>query len=93
MKLLIITSLILSPHLALAASTIKPTENDRASTLIKHNDLKLSAINRDSTNRDKTQYNHCKYNLNDYRHLKNSEMGCAVSNNRKNSSYNGDICN
>ncbi|CNK45001.1 Uncharacterised protein [Yersinia mollaretii] len=93
MKLLIVTSLILFSHLALAASTIKPTENDRASTLIKYNDLILSAISKDSTNIDKTQYNHCKYNLNDYRHLKNSEMGCAVNNNIKTSSCNGDICN
>lgn len=93
MKRLIIASLILSSHFALATHTIKPTENDRASSLMKENVLTLSKNNIYSTNRSRTQYNHCKYNLNDYRHLKNSEIECAVNNNIKISSCNGDICN
>ncbi|HEN3615171.1 TPA: hypothetical protein U5E43_003992 [Yersinia enterocolitica] len=93
MKLLIIGSLILLSNLAHAGPTISPMDNDRASTLVENNKAIIKANNGCKNNKSKNQYKSCKYNINDYRTVKSSKVGCANNTNRKNSSANGDLCN
>ncbi|QHB33968.1 hypothetical protein F0T03_18600 [Yersinia canariae] len=93
MKLLIIGSIVLFLNLAHAGPTIIPMDNGRASVLVGENEKMTKNINLCEDNRLKTRYKPCKYNVNDYRITKNSEVGCAYKTNRKNSSTNGELCN
>ncbi|QKJ06006.1 hypothetical protein [Yersinia bercovieri] len=93
MKFLLISSTLLLPNLSHATTIIKPIESDRSFVLVKKDKLTVNSNSKDVYYLNKTVYSHCKYNLNDYRALKNKAIGCAVNNNRKRSSDNGDICN
>ncbi|AKP33142.1 hypothetical protein [Yersinia aleksiciae] len=93
MKLLIFSSIFLSSSLSLASSIIKPVESDRVFTFENKNHLIMRVNNRQADGIIKTEYNPCRYNINDYRLLKNGAVGCAVNNNRKKSIANGDVCN
>lgn len=93
MKLLLISSTLLLSNISHATTIIKPIESDRSFVLVKKDKLTVNSNSKDVYYLNKTEYSHCKYNLNDYRALKNKAIGCAVNNNRKRSCDNGDICN
>ena len=79
--------------LSQATPIIKPIESDRSFIFAKKNNFAINTNTRHVECLAKTEYPYCKYNLNDYRTLRNEVTGCAVNNNSKRSSDNGDICN
>lgn len=93
MKLSIIGIIILFTHISQAAPTIKPIEDDHSFYIMKDNQEK-AIINQKIKNynvfiRNKS----CNYSINDFRHERKIEVGCAVKTNRKKANINGDICN
>ncbi|AHM72017.1 hypothetical protein [Yersinia hibernica] len=93
MKLLLIGSIALFSNLVNAGPTITPMSNERASVLVEKNEKTIKIINQCKDSKLNTRYNPCKYNVNDYRITKSSEVGCAYNTNRKNSNTNGKLCN
>lgn len=93
MKLSIIGIIILFTHISQAAITIKPNDDEHSFPLIKDNQEKTRinpSIKNDSVY---IKNKSCNYSINDFRHEKKMEVGCAVNVNRKKSSVNGGICN
>lgn len=94
MKLfLIIGSIIFFSNMAKATPIITPTKNERSFALVENDKLIMGTARKNSNSSSIPWPNACKYNFNDYRMLKNSEVGCAVNNNIEISISNGDICN
>lgn len=93
MKLLTIGSIIVFSSTTHAALTIQPSDNERSYMLVNNfNSRENTFLDYKNKTYDVKQ-KICNYSINDYRHLKNSEIGCAVNNNRKKSSRDGGICN
>ncbi|MEQ9723683.1 hypothetical protein ABQG65_21310 [Yersinia alsatica] len=93
MKLLIIGSMIIFSSTTHAAPTIQPSDNERSYALVNNFHSRINTfLDYKNKNYDVKQ-KICNYSINDYRHLKDSEIGCAVNNNRKKSSKDGGICN
>ncbi len=80
-------------NMAQAALTIQPEENDFSLILTKNNKIKEKIFLAPECNTRRFKYAVCNYNLNDYRRFRNSEVGCAVNNNRNKSRINGVTCN
>lgn len=76
--------MILFTQISQAALTIKPIDDDHSFSLIKENQDKT--ITNPITKNDSIYIKNksCNYSTNDFRHKKNSEVGCAVNTNRKN---------
>ncbi|CRY57188.1 MULTISPECIES: hypothetical protein [Yersinia] len=89
MKLLIMIGVLLISNLSQAKILINPVEDDYSFTLKKEKNATKSK----TACKEKKEYKPCAYQLNDYRSVKNSAFGCAVNNNNKNASDNGDVCN
>ncbi|CFR14397.1 MULTISPECIES: hypothetical protein [Yersinia] len=89
MKLLIMIGVLLSPNLSQAKIIINPVEDDYSFTLKKGK----NTVKSKTACKGKKGYKPCTYQHNDYRSVKNSAFGCAVNNNKKNASDNGDVCN
>ena len=83
--------IILFTHISQAAFTIKPIDDDHSFFLIKDHQEKIinPSIKNDSIC---IKNKNCNYSINDFRHEKKMDVGCAVNINRKKSSINGDIC-
>ncbi|AJJ11759.1 hypothetical protein CH64_2013 [Yersinia rohdei] len=80
-------------NMAQAALTIQPEENDYSLILTKNNKIKEKIFLAPKCNTSRFKYAVCNYSLNDYRRFRNSEVGCAVNNNRNKSRINGVTCN
>lgn len=83
MKLWIVSSVIFFSSVVHASFIIEPNENDQACSLAKRDllatdknqSLSTPVLLRDNERR-------CKYQRNDYRMSRDSEVGCAVNKNR-----------
>ncbi|MFW5394089.1 hypothetical protein V1951_22795 [Yersinia sp. 2544 StPb PI] len=83
MKLWIVSSVIFFSSVVHASFIIEPNENDQACSLAerdllatdKNQSLSTPVLQRDNERR-------CKYQRNDYRMSRDSEVGCAVNKNR-----------
>lgn len=83
MKLWIVGSIIFLSSIAHASFIIEPNENDQACSLAKRDllatdknqSLSTPVLQRDNERR-------CKYQRNDYRISRDSEVGCALNKNR-----------
>lgn len=93
MKLLIIGSIIVFSSTTHAALTIQPTDNERSYILVNNSHSKINTLLNHKNSICDIKQKVCNYSVNDYRHFKDSEMGCAVNNNRKKSIKDGGICN
>lgn len=93
MRLLIIGTIILFSNVGHAGLTIKPIDSDRSFCLMRDNQSKKNIITTAKNDSVNIKDRVCNYSINDYRHDKNHEVGCAVNINRKKSSISGDICN
>lgn len=82
MKLWIVGSVIFLSSIARASFIIEPNENDQACSLAKRDLLTVDKKNpfpQPSLQRNNER--RCKYQLNDYRLYRDSEVGCAVNKN------------
>ncbi|AIN17643.1 hypothetical protein CH54_3149 [Yersinia rochesterensis] len=93
MRLLIIGTIILFTKVGYAELTIKPIDSDRSFCLMRDNQSKINIIITSKNDSVNIKNRACNYSINDYRRVKNHEVGCAVNINRKKSSISGDICN
>ncbi|CNH46115.1 hypothetical protein [Yersinia pekkanenii] len=98
MKLLILGGIIFYPCLSYTVLTIEPDKNDRAFSLTKI-EIPAKKVSSECKS-DSAKERHCRYQLNDYRTKKDSEIGCATNKNEIHSKYNnlsndfiGDVCN
>ncbi|CQJ54867.1 Uncharacterised protein [Yersinia rohdei] len=80
-------------NMAQAALTIQPEESDFSLILTKNNKIKEKIFLAPECNTRRFKYAVCNYSLNDYRRFRNSEVGCAVNNNRNKFRINGVTCN
>ncbi|MDA5495929.1 hypothetical protein PGS50_22160 [Yersinia intermedia] len=83
MKLWIVSSAIFLSSIAHASFIIEPNENDHACSLAKRDSLtvdKKNPLTKSASQRNNER--RCKYQLNDYRTYRDSEVGCAVNKNR-----------
>ncbi|OWF82030.1 hypothetical protein B4900_00395 [Yersinia rohdei] len=80
-------------NMAQATLTIQPEENDYSLIQKKNDTIKEEKFLAPECNTSTFKYAVCNYSLNDYRRFRNSEVGCAVNNNRNKSSINGVTCN
>ncbi|CNH02792.1 Uncharacterised protein [Yersinia thracica] len=93
MRLIIIGTIILFTNLGHAALTIEPSDSDRSLCLMRDNHLPKNIINRSKNDIINIKNKICNYSINDYRRVRNHEVGCAININRKKSSIKGEICN